>query len=105
MKIEDLKDPDRPYVANITLRHVKQRTAAIYARNPKYRFLRSKRLYHQLWDGTAETLQAAMATISEARQMAVDDPMAPPPDICGLLRQAACFWPSRSIGCASQPWQ
>jgi hypothetical protein len=57
---EQLSDPDRLYVANITMRHLKQRTASIYAKNPTYQWRRSKRLYHTEWDGTASQLQVAM---------------------------------------------
>lgn len=57
---KDLTDPDRPYTANITMRHLKQSTAATYARNPRFTWRRSQRLYHKLWDGTAATLQQAM---------------------------------------------
>ncbi|MBP8216064.1 MAG: hypothetical protein KAX54_00275 [Thauera sp.] len=67
MKEDDLKNPDRPYVANYTARHLKQSTAALYARNPTFVFRRSKRLYSQVWDGTAETLTAAMTEIMTAQ--------------------------------------
>lgn len=56
---KDLGDPNRSYVANITLRHLKQRTASTYARNPKWTWRKSKRMYHKLWDGTAKMLQDA----------------------------------------------
>ncbi|MDG3089235.1 hypothetical protein P7F88_25565 [Vibrio hannami] len=54
-----MSDPDRPYVANITMRHVQQRTAALYAKNPRFRFKKSKRLMSSVWDGTAQQLQVA----------------------------------------------
>lgn len=56
---KDLMDPDRPYVENITMRHLKQRTAATYARAPKFVWRKTKKLYSQIWDGTAGMLQTA----------------------------------------------
>lgn len=64
MSNEDLSDPDRPYVANITMRHLKQRTSSIYAKNPTYDWRRSQRLYFQLWDGTATQLLMAQQIIA-----------------------------------------
>ena len=61
MTRKDLVKDDRPYVANITMRHLKSRTAAIYARNPRFTWRQSKRLHHVLWDGTPKMLQDAMA--------------------------------------------
>lgn len=60
MTEKDLADPDRKYVANITMRHLKQRTSSIYAKNPTYQWRRSKRLHFRVWDGTAMQLQMAM---------------------------------------------
>lgn len=64
-----LADPDRLYVANITMRHLKQRTASIYAKNPTYQWRRSKRLYHTEWDGTAAQLAVAMQMIQDGKDM------------------------------------
>lgn len=58
-----LSDAERRYVANVTMRHLKQRTASIYAKNPTYNWRRSKRMNHQVWDGTAQQLQMAQALI------------------------------------------
>jgi len=51
------------YVANILQRHVQQRTAALYAKNPKAVAKRRNRMSYEFWDGDAETLaQAFMAS-------------------------------------------
>ena len=51
------------YVANILQRHVQQRTAALYAKNPKAVAKRRNRMSYEVWDGDAETLaQAFMAS-------------------------------------------
>lgn len=69
MTVKDLKNNDRNYVENFTLRHLKQGTAATYARNPQFVWRRSQRLYHKLWDGTAESLNAAMVSLQSGQDM------------------------------------
>jgi hypothetical protein len=59
MTRKDLVKEDRPYVENVTFRHLKSRTAAIYARNPRFTWRQSKRLHHVLWDGSPEMVQMA----------------------------------------------
>lgn len=56
----DEKDWDASrYSANLINRHVQQRTAALYAKNPKARFKRRDRLDYQVWDGDANVLKQA----------------------------------------------
>lgn len=59
-------EEDDRYRANITLRHINQRVANIYAKNPKVRALRRKKLYSTVWDGTPEMLALAVQTIAQA---------------------------------------
>lgn len=47
------------YVANITNRHVQQRTAALYAKNPRIVAKRRERMDYTVWDGTSESIQKA----------------------------------------------
>ena len=47
------------YIANILHRHVHQRTAALYAKNPKPVATRRKRLDYKIWDGDEKTLAEA----------------------------------------------
>ncbi len=68
MDKKDLGDSDRPYVANVTMRHLKQRTASIYAKNPNYKWRRKKRITSTHWDGTAKQLMVAQ----EALQTGLD---------------------------------
>jgi hypothetical protein len=62
------------YVANITLRHVKQRVAAVYAKNPKVIAKIRPRILSTVWDGTIQGLNDAQKTLQmqqaamEARQ-------------------------------------
>lgn len=64
-----LSDADRNYVANITMRHLKQRTASIYAKNPTYEWRRSKKVMHQEWDGTAEHLNMALTLTQKGQDL------------------------------------
>jgi hypothetical protein len=65
------------YVANITLRHVQQKVASLYAKNPKAIARRRKRLLTTVWDGNMQTLQAAQALIQNA-MMSQQQAMMPP---------------------------
>lgn len=58
------------YVANITQRHVQQRTAALYAKNPKFVVKRRETMDFEIWDETQASLDAAMMMLQ---------PPAPPP--------------------------
>lgn len=60
---DDTKWSGDNYVANILQRHVQQRTAALYAKNPKSVAKRRNRMSYEFWDGEADTLaQAFMAS-------------------------------------------
>lgn len=52
------------YVANITLRHINQRVAAIYGKNPKVVSRRKRRMLETQWDGTMQSLQMAMQAMT-----------------------------------------
>jgi hypothetical protein len=54
-------DDDR-YVANVTLRTVQQKTAFLYAKNPKSVAKRRERILHTAWDGTESQLQTLAQT-------------------------------------------
>jgi len=66
---EDMSNPDRQYVVNITHRHIQQRTAALYAKNPRFRWRKAKKLLTRLWDGTRQQLEVALATMSGQETM------------------------------------
>ena len=64
--------PDYPkehYKVNLAGRHVKQKTAALYAKNPKATARRRESLDFAIWDENPQSLQMAMQTISMAQQM------------------------------------
>lgn len=64
-KKEQLSDPERRYVTNITMRHLKQRTASIYAKNPTYEWRRNHRMTARFWDGTASQLNTALLKLEK----------------------------------------
>lgn len=83
------------YVANLTMRHVSNKVSALYAKNPKVKAERKKRMEYKIWDGKIESLQMAMDVKQQAMQAqaamlgappAIDNetgqpvPPAPPPD-------------------------
>jgi len=59
-------DKDKQYVANITGRHVAQKTNMLYAKNPRVRARKADRVWYQIWDGNIETAKAAMQLLAGA---------------------------------------
>lgn len=57
------------YTANILGRHVKQKTAALYAKNPKAVAGRRETMDFQIWDENPQTLMAAMQIMQQAQAM------------------------------------
>ena len=72
---------EEKYVANITQRHIQQKVATLYAKNPQVRVQRKPRMDFQIWDGKKESLQAAFQSAMQAMQplmgMAVVGPGGP----------------------------
>jgi adenylate kinase family enzyme len=56
------------YVVNLAQRHVQQRTAALYAKNPRAVAKPRRRLMNTIWDGKPETIQQAKAVEQMAMQ-------------------------------------
>lgn len=71
---------DDRYVANITHRHLQQRKANLYAKNPRIVAKPRPRMEFQIWDGDQGTLEAAMASVTPQVDPATGAamPMAPP---------------------------
>lgn len=76
-----MKDPR--YVANIVQRHLRQREAALYAKNPKAVAHRRKTLDFAVWDGDPQSLaiaqqqmQMAQQIMQAAQQQGLTDPTA-----------------------------
>lgn len=62
------------YTANIAGRHVKQKTAALYAKNPKAVAKRKERLDFAVWDESPDSLMSAFQLVQQAQQMAASIP-------------------------------
>ena len=61
---------DNRYVVNVIQRHVQQRTAAIYAKNPTVVARRKDMMDYKIWDENQVSYQMATQTIAMAGQMA-----------------------------------
>lgn len=71
---------DDKYVVNLAQRHVQQRTAALYAKNPRAVAKPRQRMTGSIWDGNMETIKAAKQT----REMAESN-MLPVPQATAML--------------------
>jgi hypothetical protein len=63
---------DDRYVANVILRHIQQRVAVVYGKNPKVIARRRERLQSSVWDGSIPTIQAALQRIAMGQVMPDD---------------------------------
>ena len=79
---------DERYVANLTLRHLSNKTADLYAKNPKATAERRERLDFQAWDGRQESLMEAMQQISQFQQQYPDVPLEQAAQYLPQLQQA-----------------
>lgn len=70
------------YTANITGRHILQKTATLYAKNPKVVAKRQETLDFQIWDENQQTLLIALQTIQQYSMMAAAG-MMPDPAMTG----------------------
>lgn len=62
--------PEESYKANIAGRHVKQKTTALYAKNPKATAKRRETLDFMVWDESQDSLKLAFQTIMQAQMVA-----------------------------------
>jgi hypothetical protein len=74
------------YTVNITQRFIRQKVAALYAKNPQAVAKRNTaRLEYRLWDGDSASLQAAQEQI----MMAAENGMPPPQEAIALLQDVS----------------
>jgi hypothetical protein len=69
--------PDGSYKANIVGRHIQQKTAGLYAKNPKATAKRRETLDFAVWDEDPQSLQMAMMAIQQAQQLMAASPPDP----------------------------
>lgn len=60
-------EEERSYTANIIGRHIKMKTAALYAKNPKAVARTRDTMDFAVWDGNLQTLMGAMQTVQMAQ--------------------------------------
>ncbi len=70
MRGHDKDWSDDKYKANITGRHVKAKTAALYAKNPKAVARRSDKIDFKIWNEDQQSLLMAFQTMQAAQQAA-----------------------------------
>lgn len=83
--------PDYPvthYKANIVGRHIKQKTASLYAKNPRAVARRRETIDYQIWDEKPQSLQMAMQTVMMGQQLLAANPGATPETIPPEMLQA-----------------
>lgn len=69
---EGQTDDDDRYTLNLAQRHVNQRVATLYAKNPKAVAKRRPKRDFTLWDETPESMQEAMAVLQGAHDAAAE---------------------------------
>lgn len=69
------------YVVNLAQRHIQQRTAALYAKNPRSVAKPRQRMLAKIWDGNMSTIEQA----KQIKQAAEDAGMAVPPAAAMVL--------------------
>ena len=82
-------DDDDRYVANIVQRHISQRVASLYAKNPRFIARRRKQLDFRVWDESADTYTQAMQAIQMAMQAQMTGIPVPPEAIAALQHAQA----------------
>lgn len=87
--LDTLSDPiDDRYVANITLRHIHQRTATIYGKNPRIVARRKERILNTVWDGTMQSLNGAMQTLAAPQIDPLTGAAMPDPNAMAMIQDA-----------------
>ncbi len=79
---ENQSENDTRYVANIVQRHLQQRVASLYAKNPRVISRRRKTLDFAIWDGSMGMLQAAQTSA----QLSLASGMPPDPQTLAFLQ-------------------
>jgi hypothetical protein len=86
--------PEANYKANFTGQHIRQKTAGLYAKNPKIRARRRETLDFAIWDETNESLQMAMQALAMAQQIATQAAQTAPAQVDPMTGEAVPMIPS-----------
>lgn len=71
-------------VVNVTQRHINQKVASLYARNPRAVAQQRQRIYHTIWDGSSDTLAQA----TERMRIAMQSGQEPDPLDIAIIQDA-----------------
>lgn len=69
------------YVVNLTLSHINQRVASIYAKNPRVVGKPKNRMWFKVWDGKSESWQAAQQAVESTSSTGMELP----PQVAALI--------------------
>lgn len=72
------------YTANVVQRHIQQRTASLYAKNPKFVASPKRKMDYTVWDGKQETVTEAQMQLAQA--MTAGTPDAVDPNLLAILQ-------------------
>jgi hypothetical protein len=82
--VRDKHVRDDRYVANISLRHVQQRTAELYPNNPTMKAKRTEKIVAKTWDGSSMALVQAEQQVQQSMMVG----MMPPLEAMSILQDA-----------------
>ena len=81
---DGVEDDDK-YTANLIQRHINQRVAALYAKNPRVVVRRRKTMDFKVWDGTVDQLNS----IQQSMDMSMQTGMPLPPQTLSLIEDVS----------------
>lgn len=95
----DQTDDDDRYMVNLVHRHINDRVAALYARQPTFIAKRRSRLDFLIWDGEPASIQAALqnVTMSEQSLAMGGQPIPPDPNAVALLQDVVDGYTKRKM--------
>lgn len=67
--VRDADSTSNKYVANIVHRHIQQRVASLYAKNPRAVARRREQILNTVWDGSNQSLQVAQMQVQALQAM------------------------------------
>ena len=81
------------YVANLALRHINERVATLYAKNPTAVAKRTQRLDSALWDGQAESV----TPVDQRMAMSIQSGMEPLPEDLAFMAEVSAVLERRKM--------
>ena len=94
--------PEESYTANIAGRHVKMKTAALYAKNPRVTARRRETLDFKIWDESPESIKMALQGIQMAQAAIAAAPVGVDPETGQSMQDASQAIPEAYHGALDQ---